>query len=233
MEVAKSPYIADTSPTPGREGFPRFIAVEGPVGVGKTTLAKRLAATFDYDVLLEESPQDKPFISRFYHRPKQIMLATQLHFLFHRASQLQSIRQNDLFRSVRVSDFCMEKDLLFAEMHLAADELKLYNRAYKMQIKNLPAPDLVIYLQAPVYILKERIRKRGDKKEKLIGHDYLERLSDAYAELFHYYDQSPLLIVNTEEIDFVHNEQDYRQLVEEIMSCRKGRYYLNAKSFKP
>ena len=229
MEAATLPHTADASPTPEKEDFPRFIAVEGPIGVGKTTLARRLAATFNYDILLEESPQDNPFLSRFYRHPRQMALATQLHFLFHRASQLQSIRQNDLFRSVRVSDFCMEKDLLFAEMYLSADELELYNRAYEMQTKDLPTPDLVIYLQAPVDILKERIREQGDEAEKLIGHGYLKRLNEAYAELFHYYDQSPLLIVNASEIDLVHSEQDYRQLVEEIMSCRKGRHYFNPK----
>lgn len=229
MQAATILHATDVPLTSAMNEFPRFIAVEGPVGVGKTTLARRLAATFNYDVLLEESPQDNPFLRRFYRHPRQMALATQLHFLFHRAGQLQSIRQNDLFKSVRVADFCMEKDLLFAEMYLSADELALYKRAYEMQTKDLPTPDLVIYLQAPVDILKGRIREQGDETEKLIGHGYLKRLNEAYAELFHYYDRSPLLIVNASEIDLVHNSQDYRQLVEETLSCRNGRHYFNPK----
>ena len=209
--------------------FPQFIAVEGPVGVGKTTLARRLASTFNYDILLEEPPRENPFLERFYRHPRQVALATQLHFLFQRATQLQTLRQNDMFEPVRVSDFCMEKDRLFAEMYLDSHELELYNRAWDMQTRDLPRPDLVIYLQAPVDVLKDRIRERGIEAERLIGHGYLKRLNEAYAQFFHYYEASPLLIVNASEIDLVHNEQDYRQLVEEILICRKGRHYFNPK----
>ena len=212
-----------------RDEFPRFIAVEGPVGVGKTTLARRLANTFNYDVLLEEPPRENPFLERFYRHPRQVALATQLHFLFQRATQLQTLRQNDMFEQVRVSDFCMEKDRLFAEMYLDAHEIELYDRAWQMQTRDLPKPELVIYLQAPVDVLKDRIRERGIEAERLIGNGYLKRLNEAYARFFHYYEESPLLIVNAADIDLAHNDQDYHQLVEEILVCRKGRHYFNPK----
>ncbi len=211
------------------DDFPQFIAVEGPIGVGKTTLARRLARTFNYNAVLEEPPRENPFLEKFYRHPRQAALATQLHFLFQRAAQLQTIVQGDMFEPVRVSDFCMDKDRLFAEMYLDNHELQLYERAWDMQTKDLPHPDLVIYLQAPVDVLKDRIRERGIEAERLIGNGYLKRLNEAYAEFFHYYEASPLLIVNAADIDLVHNEQDYRQLVEEIMYCRKGRHYFNPK----
>ncbi|MCL6271775.1 deoxynucleoside kinase [Sansalvadorimonas sp. 2012CJ34-2] len=223
MEAAKPSH------PPLEHDFPQYIAVEGPVGVGKTTLARRLASTFNYDVVLEEPPRENPFLERFYRHPRQVALATQLHFLFQRASQLQTIQQKDMFEPVRVSDFCMEKDRLFAEMYLDQHELQLYNRAWEMQTRDLPKPDLVIYLQAPVDVLKDRIRERGIEAERLIGNGYLKRLNEAYARFFHYYEASPLLIVNAAEIDLVHSEQDYSQLVEEIMICRKGRHYFNPK----
>ena len=223
MDAAKPSHL------PLADDFPQFIAVEGPVGVGKTTLARRLASTFNYDIVLEEPPRENPFLERFYQHPRQVALATQLHFLFQRASQLQTIHQKDMFEPVRVSDFCMEKDRLFAEMYLDQHELQLYDRAWEMQTRDLPKPDLVIYLQAPVDVLKDRIRERGIEAERLIGNGYLKRLNEAYASFFHYYEASPLLIVNAAEIDLVHSEQDYRQLVEEIMTCRKGRYYFNPK----
>lgn len=229
MEVVATSYVKEVSSISQMDKFPRFIAVEGSVCVGKTALARRLAATFHYDLLLENNPQGNPSFNRFYQHSKKMALDAQLYFSFRCASQLQSICQNDSFKSERVSDFCVEKDLLFAEMYLSFDEMKLYNRAYKMQTKELPIPDLVIYLQAPVGTLKERIREKGIEVKKTIGHGHLERLNEAYEELFHYYDQSPLLIINASEIDFVHSEQDYQQLVEEIMSCRKGRQYLNPK----
>ncbi len=225
MEARQASYLL-------KENFPQFIAVEGPVGVGKTTLARRLGSTFNYDILLEEAPRENPFLERFYRHPRQVALATQLHFLFQRATQLQTIRQNDMFEPVRVSDFCMEKDRLFAEMYLDVHELELYNRAWEMQTRDLPQPDLVIYLQAPVDVLKDRIKERGVEAERLIGNGYLKRLNEAYAQFFHYYEASPLLIVNASEIDLAHNEQDYRQLVEEILICRKGRHYFNPKPSK-
>ena len=210
--------------------LPRFIAIEGPVGVGKTTLAKRLAKTLKYDILLEEPPRENPFLERFYRHPRQVALATQLHFLFQRATQLQTLRQNDMFEPMKVSDFCMDKDRLFAEMYLDSHELELYNRAWEMQTRDLPQPDLVIYLQAPVEVLKERIRERGIEAERLIGNGYLKRLNEAYARYFHYYNDSPLLIVNASDIDLVNSESDYQQLVEEIIQNHKGRSYFNPKN---
>ncbi|MCK5895028.1 MAG: deoxynucleoside kinase [Endozoicomonadaceae bacterium] len=229
MEAVEISHVKEVASISQMDKFPRFIAIEGSVCVGKTALARRLATTFHYDLLLEDNPQDDPSFNLFYRHSKDSVLNDQLYFPFRCASQLQSICKNDSLGSVRISDFCVEKDLLFAEMYLSVDEMKLYNRAYKMRTKDLPIPDLVIYLQAPVGTLKERIREKGAEAKKTMGRGYLKRLNEAYEELFHYYDQSPLLIINVSEIDFVHSEQDYRQLVEEIMSCRKGRQYLNPK----
>ncbi len=206
---------------------PRYIAVEGPIGVGKTSLAKRLADSFNYEVLLEKS-EDNPFLDRFYHNPKQLALATQLFFLFQRANQIQQLRQDDMFEPVRVADFLMEKDRLFARQNLDADEYKLYDNVYEHLTINAPTPDLVIYLQAPVEVLMQRIQNRGIASEQLIQESYLTNLISAYTEFFHYYDKSTLLVVNCSDVDFVHNDADYQLLVNHILSIRKGsRNYFN------
>ncbi len=207
--------------------IPRYIAVEGPIGVGKTSLAKRLAKSFNYEILLEKS-EDNPFLERFYRDPRQMALATQLFFLFQRAQQIQDLRQDDMFEPVRVADFLMEKDRLFARQNLDTDEFKLYQNVYKHLTIDAPQPDLVIYLQAPVEVLIERIQKRGIESELLIEKRYLENLSNAYTEFFHYYDDSTLLVVNSAEIDLVNNDEDYDQLLDYILTTRKGsRNYFN------
>ena len=209
--------------------IPRYIAVEGPIGVGKTSLAKRLAKSFNYEILLEKS-EDNPFLERFYHDQKQMALATQLFFLFQRAQQIQDLRQDDMFEPVRVADFLMEKDRLFARQNLDNDEFELYEKVYEHLTIDAPHPDLVIYLQAPVDTLLERIQKRGIAAEQLIEKDYLENLIDAYTRFFHYYDKSTLLMVNTTEIDLVNNDADYEQLLDYILTTRKGsRNYFNPK----
>jgi deoxyguanosine kinase len=207
--------------------IPRYIAVEGPIGVGKTSLAKRLAKSFNYEILLEKS-EDNPFLERFYRDPRQMALATQLFFLFQRAQQIQDLRQDDMFQPVRVADFLMEKDRLFARQNLDTDEFKLYQNVYEHLTIDAPQPDLVIYLQAPVEVLIERIQKRGIQPEQLIEKHYLENLSNAYTEFFHYYDDSTLLMVNSAEIDLVNNDEDYDQLLDYILTTRKGsRNYFN------
>jgi len=206
--------------------FPRYIAVEGPIGVGKTSLTKRLAETFNYEALLEKS-EENPFLDRFYENPRQNALSTQLFFLFQRAQQIQDLRQEDLFEPIRVADFLIEKDQLFAQQNLDADEYELYLKVYQHLIIDSPIPDLVIYLQAPTRILLDRIKKRGVKAEQFIELGYLENLNHAYTEFFHYYKNSPLLIVNSAEIDLVNNDQDYRLLVDYILSHPSGTNYFN------
>jgi deoxyadenosine/deoxycytidine kinase len=213
--------LGDTS----REA-PRYIAVEGPIGVGKTTLTKRLADTFNYELLLEKS-EDNPFLDRFYQNPKQHALSTQLFFLFQRAQQIQDLRQNDMFEPVRVADFLIDKDQLFAQQNLEPDEFELYLNVYRHLTIDAPVPDLVIYLQAPTEVLLGRIQKRGVDAEQLIERSYLENLNEAYAEFFHYYNRSPLLIVNSADIDLVNNEDDYEELVKRIVSPGAGTQYFN------
>ncbi len=206
--------------------IPRFIAVEGPIGVGKTSLTKRLAESFNYEVLLELS-DDNPFLDRFYQNPRQYALATQLFFLFQRAQQLQELRQDDMFEPVRVADFLMDKDKLFAELNLDKDEFDIYMNVYRHLTINTPRPDLVIYLQAPTDILLTRIKKRGIHSEQLIEREYLDSLNNAYTEYFHYYDRSKLLIVNSTDLDLVDNDEHYQQLLDYMLSITSGTHYYN------
>lgn len=207
---------------------PRFIAVEGPIGVGKTSLTKRLAETFNYELLLENA-EENPFLDRFYQNPRQHALATQLFFLFQRAQQIAESRQSDLFEPVRVSDFLIDKDRLFAELNLEKDEYDLYHKVYQHLVIDAPKPDLVIYLQAPTEVLLQRIQKRGIPSEQMIESEYLNQLNRAYTEFFHYYSDSKLLIVNSAEIDLVANDEDYEQLVTYMLSLPNGTHYFNPK----
>ena len=207
---------------------PNFIAVEGPIGVGKTSLAKRLAQTFNYEVLLEK-PEENPFLARFYRNPQKHALATQLFFLFQRSAQIQDMRQNDLFSPVRVADFLMEKDHLFARLNLDPDEYDLYQNIYTHLTVDSPVPDLVIYLQAPTPVLMSRVQKRGIAAEQLIEREYLEQLNLSYTRFFHFFDAAPLLIVNTADIDLVGNDEDYQQLVDCILGAPRGTQYFNPK----
>ncbi|MGD8379438.1 MAG: deoxynucleoside kinase [Gammaproteobacteria bacterium] len=205
---------------------PRYIVVEGPIGVGKTSLARRFAEHFGAELVLEQA-EENPFLERFYRDPRQAALPTQLFFLFQRARQMQQMRQGNIFQPVRVADFLLEKDRLFARLNLDDDELHLYEQVYSNLSIDAPAPDLVVYLQAPVEVLMQRVAKRGLEHEQLITRDYLERLADTYAEFFHHYDQAPLLIVNASDINPVDNPGDFEHLVNELTGIRSGRHYYN------
>ena len=206
--------------------LPRFIAIEGPIGVGKTTLAKHLAKSLNYDLLLENA-QDNPFLERFYNDPASAALPTQLYFLFERTKQIESLRQGDMFQPVRVADFLIDKDPLFASVTLDSDELRLYQQVYNQLTIDAPTPDLVIYLQAPNEVLQGRINTRGVAAERSISTDYLHRLNDAYMNFFHYYDRAPLLIVNAAELDLANNPDHYAQLVDYMLRIKSGRHYYN------
>ncbi len=210
---------------------PAFIAVEGSIGVGKTTLAKKLAASFNYAVLLEEA-EENPFLEKFYQRRKQAALATQLFFLFQRAQKIQDIRQADIFEPARVTDFLIEKDPLFARINLDKDEYQLYEKVYKQLTIDAPKPDLVVYLQASTDVLLSRIENRGLAIERNIDRGYLEQLNEVYSEFFLYYDDAPLLIVNASEIDLANNAADYKDLVNYLLDIRSGRHYFNPTFFR-
>lgn len=205
---------------------PRYIVVEGPIGVGKTSLAKRLAESFNSDLILEQ-PGENPFLERFYHNRRTAALPTQLFFLFQRARQIEAIRQSDLFSPVRIADFLLEKDRLFAELNLDANELTLYEQVYETLNLDPPSPDLVVYLQAPPDVLMRRVAGRGLAYERSIDARYLERLGDAYARFFYEYDSSPLLIVNAAAIDPIHRESDYEELLRAIHRIKRGRHFFN------
>jgi deoxyadenosine/deoxycytidine kinase len=206
--------------------MPQFLVVEGPIGVGKTSLVRRLAERFQSEVMLEEA-EENPFLRRFYENPREAALPAQLFFLFQRSRQWSGLVQNDLFRQHLIADFMLEKDRLFAQINLDSDELSLYEQVYQRLTLQAPPPDLVVYLQAPVDILIKRIRKRARPQEKTIDAGYLERLCDAYADFFYYYDRSPLLIINAAEINPLEREQDFNLLVQHIRSEGPDRRYLN------
>jgi deoxyadenosine/deoxycytidine kinase len=207
----------------------KFIVVEGPIGVGKTSLAKRLAKSFGSELILEQADEN-PFIERFYKNPRAAALPTQLFFLFQRARQLEEIRQHDLFETVRVADYLIDKDRLFARLTLDDEEYALYEQVYSRLTIDAPVPDLVIYLQAPTDVLLERIARRGIHYEQQIERSYLERLAEAYAKFFYDYATAPLLIVNAASVDFVANDADYEQLFQQVQRIRHGRHYFNPMS---
>jgi len=208
----------------------RYIVIEGPIGVGKTSLARKLAVDFDSDLLLEQA-EDNPFLANFYRNPRQYALSTQLHFLLQRAQQVQDFRQADLFQGSHIADFMVDKDRLFAQLTLNGDELALYQQIYTHLTLDAPRPDLVIYLQAPVPTLRERIAVRGIGYEQQIRDDYLARLSESYTRFFHDYDDSALLTVNTQSVDLINNPEDYQAILDKINDIHCGRHYFNQSSF--
>jgi len=204
----------------------RYIVVEGPIGAGKTSLTHKLAEHLSADTLLENA-SDNPFLPRFYQEPKRYALPTQLHFLFDRARQLRELTQGDLFRAGTVSDFLIDKDMLFARMNLDDDEFELYQKVYADLAPQAATPDLVIYLQAPIDALQERVRRRGVDFERGMDSDYLQRLANSYSEFFHRYEAAPLLIVNTSNLNFAESEADFELLLERMSKMRGPREFFN------
>lgn len=222
--MTQLPPAADDAPivqTPHR-----YVVVEGPIGVGKTSLARRLAASFGSDLVLEQG-EENPFLERFYRNPRAAAFQTQLYFLFQRARQLQDLRQQDMFQRVRVADYLLDKDRLFARLTLDDEEYGLYEQVYARLAIDAPVPDLVVYLQAPADVLLERIARRGIGYEQAIERRYLERLSESYARFFLEYEAAPVLTVNATDIDPVGSERDYDVLLAEIVRVRRGRHYFN------
>lgn len=204
----------------------RHIAIEGPIGAGKSTLARRLAARLDAELLLER-PGENPFLARFYEDMERYALPTQLFFLFQRIGQLRELTQLSLFSPVTVSDFLLDKDPLFARLTLTPDEFALYERIYDALRPQAPLPDLVIYLQAPPMTLVDRVRRRGIAYEEGMSEDYLAALAESYSRFFYHYADAPLLVVNTDHLNFAQGDDDLELLVEHIGRMRGGREFFN------
>lgn len=205
--------------------FP-FIVVEGPIGSGKTTLARMLAEKFSTQLLTEKA-EENPFLARFYDDPKRYALQTQIFFLFQRARQIVDISQIDMFSQPITADFFLEKDPLFARLNLNDEEYALYHQIFQHLQLESPKPDLVIYLQTPVSALTERIAERNIKYENNIQPEYLERLATAYSEYFHTYDAAPVLIVNNEKLNIIKDEAALNLLVDRIDQFQGRREYFN------
>jgi deoxyadenosine/deoxycytidine kinase len=202
------------------------IVIEGPIGSGKTTLAKKLAELYQVNLLLEKA-EENPFLERFYRDMPRYALPTQLHFLFQRAKQLQDLQQQDIFGDASVADFFIEKDPIFARINLAPDELELYQAIYHTMRLKTSQPDLVIYLQTPVEELLSRVEERNIDYEQSISKDYLSRLADAYSEFFHSYSGAPLLIVNNQNLNILNNQAALDLLIERILQMQSPREFFN------
>ncbi len=207
------------------EKFP-YIVVEGPIGCGKTTLARKLADNCPVNLLLENA-EANPFLSRFYQDAPRYALPTQLFFLFQRTSQISDLTQRDMFAKATIADFFLEKDPIFARLNLDDEELALYRQIYQHLQLKASSPDLVIYLQTPVDALVERIKQRDINYEQNIPREYVARLADAYSEFFHGYDASPLLIVNNEKLNIADDDASLNLLIERIMQIKSRREFFN------
>jgi deoxyguanosine kinase len=198
-----------------------YIAVEGPIGVGKTSLARALGRELNARVMLEETDSN-PFLARFYEDPDKYALPVQLYFLLTRYNQQRSLAQQDLFADVTVADYLLAKDRIFASLNLSSDELALYENVYRLLDERMRKPDLVVYITARVEVLAERVRRRRREFERNISMQYLERVTAAFRDFFFYYDETPLLVVDTSEIDFVADSQDLKDLIDEINAAGDG-----------
>ncbi len=211
----------------------RHIAIEGVIGAGKTTLARMLSERLQAKLILEQF-EENPFLEKFYHDASRYGFQTQIFFLLSRYKQQQELFQTHLFHNILVTDYLFEKDKIFAYLNLSEDELKLYETLVNSIEKNIPTPDLVVYLQSNVERLLGNIQKRGRTYETKITKQYLQNLNEAYNHFFFRYKTTPLLIVNAAEIDFVHNEDDFEKLFREILRPTKSAIeYYNPSKNKP
>jgi deoxyadenosine/deoxycytidine kinase len=208
----------------------RYIAVEGPIGAGKTSLSGLLAKEFSARRILE-SPQENPFLQRFYEDRKKYAFEAQIFFLLSRYQQQQDLLQMDLFNRLTISDYLFAKDRIFASINLDENEMALYERIYRLLTGRIPTPDLVVYLQARADALLSRIKQRELEYERSIGVDYLEMLVEAYNNYFFHYSESPLLVIDTSEIDFIHRPKDLAGLIREVQKPRTGTWYYVPESF--
>ncbi len=204
----------------------RYVVVEGPIGVGKTSLTRRLAEHSGATALLEK-PEENPFLTHFYQDPARHALPTQLFFLFQRINEVRDLVQMDLFRTSSVADYLFDKDALFARLNLSDDEFALYQNIYRNLAPQAPPPDLVIYLQASPETLIERVRRRAIAYERQIADSYLIRLSQAYSDFFYHYNAAPVLIVNSENLNFVDNDDDFSLLLQRIEGMRGAREFFS------
>lgn len=204
----------------------RYVVVEGPIGVGKTSLAHRIAQHTGAATLLEK-PDDNPFLAKFYQNHARYALATQLFFLFQRGNEVRDLAQMDLFRESTVADYLFDKDTLFARLNLSDEEFALYQQIYHSMQPHAPVPDLVIYLQAAPATLAERVRRRAKPYEQNISDAYLQRLAQSYSDFFYHYDAAPVLMVNSDHLNFVDGDEDFTLLMQRIEEMRGPREFLS------
>ena len=204
----------------------RYVVVEGPIGVGKTSLARRLARHLNASTLFEK-PEENPFLGKFYQDPARHALATQLFFLFQRGNEVRELAQMDMFQQTTVSDYLFDKDLLFARLNLSDAEFNLYQQIYKNLAVQAPAPDLVIYLQASVDTLLTRVHKRAVRYEQNISDEYLVKLAQSYSDFFYHYDAAPVLVVNSDNLNLVENEEDFALMLQRIQNMRSSREFFS------